>query len=498
MKEISATLLFTLMIIITSCSTGDSGNTGDTGDNGDNGNTGDSGKCPQNNRFCYSHAGLNWSDPSNETMPLAHAENYCYNNNGKLPTISELRTLVQNCPSTQIGGLCKVDDSCLSQTSCWSGDCLGCAAGEFYSVFGDKGWFWSSSLTEEAHTHAWRLNFDDGNLGAYDVSTANNVRCVEDKTRCPENDKFCYDNDELRWSAISRESMTRNNAEKFCESIGGRLPTISELRTLIQNCSSTETDGGCGVNDACLNSNCRNDICDGCGKGEAGIYSKFGDEVTLLSYSTATSSDNSVWYIDFSDASLDSIHSGYSGYVRCMDSNICISQHEALCYDDDVYWYDSCFNKENLKESCSFGCENGICKTDPNERWVDPDTGLSWSIMTTDLVAWDGGAVFCNNLGDNWRVPTISELRTLIKDCSGTVTGGECAITDSCLNSSCYGDECSCHVYLLGFSKIGDIDLFWSSSVNTNDSNVAFQVYFLDAGIYANFKTEQAMIRCVR
>lgn len=302
----------------------------------------------------------------------------------------------------------------------------------------------------------------------------------------------------MKWSDISRRAMSWDETNKYCEDIGGRMPTISELRSLIKDCQATESGGECGVIDSCLSANCRNDMCDGCSFEENKNYSKLGDADTLWS-SSLNDIEGYVWSVSFVNASLDPSLMQYSHYVRCLDAKVCLSNHETKCYDDNIYWYDSCGNKESLKENCVFGCEAGKCKTDPNERWKDYDTGLSWSIASPGTVTWDESIGFCNELGDNWRVPTISELRTLIRDCSGTVTGGECAVTDSCLNNSCYGDACSCSNSFAGYSKIpGDLEQYWSSSVNTVDSSIAFFVLYMDGGIYADSKTQKIKGMCVR
>jgi eight-cysteine-cluster-containing protein len=40
----------------------------------------------------------------------------------------------------------------------------------------------------------------------------------------------------------------------------------------------------------------------------------------------------------------------------------CKSESAYRCYGDYVYWFDSCGNKQEKKEFCSYGCENGFCK----------------------------------------------------------------------------------------------------------------------------------------
>lgn len=46
----------------------------------------------------------------------------------------------------------------------------------------------------------------------------------------------------------------------------------------------------------------------------------------------------------------------------CMNQTInCTSHHEYRCYDQHVYWYDSCDTREGMKEQCEHGCESGAC-----------------------------------------------------------------------------------------------------------------------------------------
>lgn len=99
---------------------------------------------------------LKWSKIAPKPMMWNEAKKYCENLNEdgysdwELPTISELRTLIKNCPLTEAGGECKVTDSCLSYKNCRNNACSGCsgASDGRYSKLGDTGWLWSSSSYE--------------------------------------------------------------------------------------------------------------------------------------------------------------------------------------------------------------------------------------------------------------------------------------------------------------------------------------------------------------
>jgi hypothetical protein len=114
-------------------------------------------------------------------MTWHEAVTYCENLGGRLPTISELRALIQNCPATQTGGSCEVTDSCLSYYDCWDDQCFGCEedpSGK-YSVFGDTDWLWSSSEEQDSTGYAWQVFFFLG-IVHFDIKTDEEayVRCV--------------------------------------------------------------------------------------------------------------------------------------------------------------------------------------------------------------------------------------------------------------------------------------------------------------------------------
>ena len=91
----------------------------------------------------------------------------------------------------------------------------------------------------------------------------------------------------LVWSSKSNGTMYAHDAAYYCLDLseGGysdwRLPSIDELRTLIENCRKTETGGTCRASEECRDSRCEDDYCAGCSSNSTGYYSKFGDSNIL-------------------------------------------------------------------------------------------------------------------------------------------------------------------------------------------------------------------------
>lgn len=77
-------------------------------------------------------------------------------------------------------------------------------------------------------------------------------------------------------------------------------------------------------------------------------------------------------------------------------------------------------------------------------EWTDSTSGLTWQVTPSGVKVDLAQAVsYCNDNG--WRVPTISELRSLIRDCPTMMPGGACGVSDTCSNASdttCLNDAC--------------------------------------------------------
>lgn len=151
--------------------------------------------------------------------------------------------------------------------------------------------------------------------------------------------------------------------------------------------------------------------------------------------------------------------------------------------------------------------------------------GNMWSAISEKWMSSEDAEDYCYYLDElgyhNWRLPTIDELRTLIKDCPKTETGGSCAITDECLEEEqnrydedydyeynyplCDLSNCSCaqrYSYSdeSSYSKLGDWCELWSSLPGRN-TNKNWYVDFSNAEINFprnTYSNTYNYVRCVR
>ena len=167
--------------------------------------------------------------------------------------------------------------------------------------------------------------------------------------------------------------------------------------------------------------------------------------------------------------------------VECPDGQVCIPETGECCSP-------SCEGKECGDDGCGTDCgtcaEGTQCVDDTCEFpwWIDSETGLMWENPATGgKLKWDDAKAYCDNLGlggyEDWHVPTIDQLRTLIRGCPATETGGECNVSEgnclssNCMNLSCLGCALSEGPGLEGqywpeeLEGIGPMHLRWSSTV---------------------------------
>jgi len=125
--------------------------------------------------------------------------------------------------------------------------------------------------------------------------------------------------------------------------------------------------------------------------------------------------------------------------------------------------------------------------------WKDAQSGLMWQAMPpSDGMNWNDAKAYCSNLSlggySDWRLPSIMELRSLIRGCSKTEKGGSCNIGSGCRKWSCRAESCNGCSRKGGPGESGhywpkelpDVDkwCFWSSSPVGDSDSLAWGVFF--------------------
>ncbi|MBQ4439081.1 DUF1566 domain-containing protein [bacterium] len=513
--------------------------------------------------------GLTWSEKPSYTMVLKAAEDYCsglnssnyggYSSGWRLPTIDELRTLLiadrvkNNC---QVSGI----NDCLS-SSCWScGNCTeSCTSDDGgatcsdctyyddgrYSKFGDTGSFWSYSLIYPIYYSAdvWIVDFGSGYVDFRYNESESSVRCVREGG-APCNKNYFWNGSECvnpcdenpcdgkehtvsgSCSAISMETFTcKCNSNSFwngSECVNPCDPNPCNHTGSTGVCTATsDTKFTCGCEDSyffdsdsgkCLNP-CDPNPCNHTGS-TGTCNAKSATEFSCRCEDNYLFDSDSGKCLNPCDPNPCN-HTGSTG--TCSTT----SATKFTCGCKDNYFFDS--NSGKCLNPCdSNPCDSLTALTDKTcvaynfKRYScagrDPETNLTWSSIASSDKKWSGAVSYCDNLNESgytdWRLPTISELRTLIQNCPGTVTGGSCGVVDtgnpstSCLASSCKTSEtCRCDFDNRDgrYSKFGDNNVFWSSSTLSDDTDEAWMLYFSYGEPENVTKTYQYVkVRCVR
>ncbi len=111
---------------------------------------------------------------------------------------------------------------------------------------------------------------------------------------------------------------------------------------------------------------------------------------------------------------------------------------------------------------------------------LDTQTCLRWKKDyqkegETIMFTWEKAKSICNNLGDGWRLPTITELQSLVNYQKGLPT-----------------------INPVFYMPADEYPWFWSSTEYAGDSGSAWNVRFNDGDSYWNNQTYNHFVRCVR
>jgi len=103
-----------------------------------------------------------------------------------------------------------------------------------------------------------------------------------------------------------------------------------------------------------------------------------------------------------------------------------------------------------------------------------------WQVISSrEVYSYEGAVFYCENLGlaghDRWRLPTVGEMRSLIRGCPNNESAGPCTLGGQCLSSSCddncdgcpenQGPNSGCYWPSVMNNSGRDCGMYWSSSV---------------------------------
>ena len=298
----------------------------------------------------------------------------------------------------------------------------------------------------------------------------------------------------LRWSNIVCESMEWHDAVKYCENLeeGGysdwRLPNIDELRTLVVNSPYTEPGGYCPVSEKAGKLS-KKDKTYNCNSNGHSNPNKLGDgnkgHISLWSSSTPSDDSDVAWLANFDDNVVGPSIKTYS-YNTCVR---CVLNADKETEDAKI-----------AAEAKRIADEKAKIEREKRQKQEAERKKFQWS-KKVNAKKWIDAAKYCNKLKEDghndWRLPNIDELRTLIQNHPGTETGGTCPISEknNRLNYTGSPEECR-GLRGSNFSILGDTALFWSSS----SASFTWGIDFSNGSLVPLLtrQADKAMFRCVR
>ncbi|MBR4531388.1 DUF1566 domain-containing protein [bacterium] len=335
---------------------------------------------------------------------------------------------------------------------------------------GNEGnYFWTSTFGYYygGPDGAFVLDTENGSISTVDADADGPlVRCVRSDTEpdtgiplCDESHYApCEDaSTHYVWSQVDyfkTESSWKEKAVQCRESKSGgisqwRIPTIDEIRTVLTASDKLKTGGECTVTDVC------SDFSAGCfdeakcteEEGNGGFESSLYDYGSyILSGTIAKESDGVyyAWAVDLTSGSLT---------------------YRASTSSDD-YSISRCIKDDSLQN--------------PEFPYTDSASGLVWSERSPYDLSWYNAAAYCHDLveggSNNWRVPTMEEVRTLVKNCP---------------EGNCKPDTAG------KYSALGELNTLWTSTVLNGDHFTSLD--FMTASQKSwDSEYNDEKVRCVR
>ena len=141
--------------------------------------------------------------------------------------------------------------------------------------------------------------------------------------------------------------------------------------------------------------------------------------------------------------------------------------------------------------------------------WTDMTSGLMWEVRpSTEKMKYKDAVSYCRNQitgrMNDWRLPTIDELRSLIRGCPATQTSDSCTVTDGChtYNKTCSGCTARSGPAKSGafwpIEMQGSVFRYWTTKGGAGSANTYWNVDFSTGALVGNYFLHLSHARCVR
>ncbi len=159
------------------------------------------------------------------------------------------------------------------------------------------------------------------------------------------------------------------------------------------------------------------------------------------------------------------------------------------------------------------GANGDSTELDPDKVWVDEDAELIWQRVAAETrMTVEAALLYCEeNKGElpglGWRLPNVTELRSLVRGCPATETDGVCGLTESCTAfESCWSTDCwsTC---MLGdgpggcyreTALEGSCSAAWSMDGVDDQPGRYWYLNYRRAGLHHDIAEVESEVRCVR
>ncbi|MBR6245624.1 DUF1566 domain-containing protein [bacterium] len=272
---------------------------------------------------------------------------------------------VDPCENNNCGNIANAVDECIGKNA-WSYDCKCTDSYFWYESACVKSPCASNSCGDDAHIECVAEDATNYRCRCENGYFSDGEKCVDLPECSPESGTPCKDSvTGLVWSTKLFDNWKALKCTELSE--GGftdwRRPTISQLRTLIQNCPNTETGGACPIYDEYLNENTCGEKCSSCEERDSGKYSKFGD--TEIFWSSTLCSE--FYVVNFSNGAIygscnydDAFWGEFSGPIPPADCTGYFLRC-TRCYEGYFWYEDKCIESP---------CNSNPCGEIPHIRCV--------------------------------------------------------------------------------------------------------------------------------